>query len=83
MKERITWERSTGVGRSGWNGLVGTRRLFTIERSVQRGQGWVLRTRLPFNLRPEMAVGEDDAALKAYAERVLATFVTSLGAQFK
>lgn len=79
---RITWTRSTGIGRSGWTGTVGGRRLFTIEMSATRGVGWVLRTRLPFNLVPEKATGSGEGEIKAYAERVVVAFVRSLGASF-
>lgn len=82
MPKRITWERSTGVGRSGWTGTVGKRQLFSIEMSVHRDTGWVLRTRLPFGLVPGKAIGKDEIAIMSYAERVLNTFVTSLGASF-
>lgn len=82
MAERITWERSEGIGQSGWTGTVGGRRLFAIQQSVTRGVGWQLRTMLPFGLVPEKATGEDSDAIKAYAERVLVRFVKSLGASF-
>lgn len=77
--ERITWTRSTGIGSSGWTGLVNGRRLFTITMSMTRGEGYVLRTQLPFTLKKAFTTGED-ADLKARAERVLDLFVTSLGA---
>jgi hypothetical protein len=80
MTDKITWERSTGVGRSGWTGTVGGRRLFTIEVSVTRGVGWQLRSTLPYGLVPEKATGQDEAVIKEYAERVLTRFVRSLGA---
>lgn len=82
MAERITWERSTGIGQSGWTGTVGGRRLFSIQQSVTRGVGWQLRTTLPFGLVPEKATGQDEKAVKAYAERVLVRFTESLGAVF-
>jgi len=82
MKERITWVRREGPGVSGWNGMIGKRRLFQIGMSMSRGEGYSLRTMLPFNMIPEKTTGESDD-LKAYAERVLATFVTSLGAGFE
>lgn len=82
MPERITWTRNTGLGRSGWDGTVGGRRLFTIERSLIRDEGWILRTRLPFGLVPGKAIGKDEVAIMSYAERVLNTFVMSLGASF-
>lgn len=78
--EHITWTRATGIGRSGWDGTVNGRQLFTIEMSVVRGEGWKLRTRLPFNIKPEHSVSQDSVLLKRTAERVLRTFVTSLGA---
>lgn len=82
-QQRITWTPNTGIGRSGWDGTVGPRRLFTIEMSVVRGEGWILRTRLPFNLVPELSSGPDADAVKAYAERVLLRFVETIGATFK
>ncbi len=82
MAERITWTRSTGIGQSGWIGTIGKRRLFSIQFGVKSGQGWVLRTDLPFGLVPEKAQGSDEDEIKAYAERVLARFVKSLGASF-
>lgn len=82
MAERITWERSEGIGQSGWTGTVGGRRLFSIQQSVTRGVGWQLRTTLPFGLVPEKAAGQDSDAIKVYAERVLVRFVASLGAVF-
>jgi hypothetical protein len=83
MEQRITWTRNTGVGRTGWDGTVGGRRLFTLDMSVTRGEGWILRTRLPFNLVPERSSGPDSDEVKAYAERVLLRFVETLGAAFK
>lgn len=82
MTERITWTQNTGIGRSGWDGAVGNRKLFTIERSVVRGEGWKLRTKLPVILRSGADTNERDDALKATAERVLARFVRSLGADW-
>lgn len=83
MEQRIAWTRNTGLGRSGWDGTVGGRRLFTIERSLIRGEEWILRTRLPFNLVPERSSGQDSDEVKAYAERVLLRFVETIGATFK
>jgi hypothetical protein len=83
MEQRITWTRGTGVGRSGWDGTVNGRKLFTIERSVVRGEGWKLRTQLPFNLVPERSTGEDSDEIMTYAELVLRHFIRSLGADFK
>jgi len=82
MTNRITWTRATGMGRSGWDGTVGARKLFTIERSVVKGEGWKLRTRLPFNIKTDHSISEDSDHLMAVAERVLSTFVGSLGARF-
>lgn len=79
---RITWTRSSGIGRSGWDGTVGGRRLFTIEMSVTRGTGWQLRTRLPFNLVASKATGHESDEIMQYAERVVDAFVRSLGATF-
>lgn len=79
MTERITWTQNSGIGRSGWTGFVEQRKLFTIEMSMTRGEGYRLRTRLPFNLVDEKSKGDADD-LKVYAERVLETFVYSLGA---
>jgi hypothetical protein len=79
---RITWTRSEGIGRSGWIGTVGKRRLFTIEMSASRRGKWVLRTTLPFNIKSDRELNEDSEQLKILAERVLNTFVTSLGASF-
>lgn len=78
MTQRITWERNEGIGRSGWTGTVDGRRLFTIEMSIRRGTGWVLRTRLPFGLVKQRAEDNDSDAVKEYAEVVLAVFVRSL-----
>lgn len=83
MTQRITWTQNTGLGRSGWDGTVGGRRLFSIGMSLTRGEGWVLQTRLPFNLVPERAAGPDSDEIKAYAEVVLNRFVTSLGADWR
>jgi hypothetical protein len=82
MANRITWTRNTGTGRSGWDGDVGGRRLFSIEKSIVRNGGWVLRTRLPFGLVDDKATQPDEAELKDYAERVLIRFVRSLGADW-
>jgi hypothetical protein len=82
MTQRITWTRNTGLGRSGWSGAVGKRRLFTIEMSVSRRHQWVLRTRLPFAVADNHDLNEDSEELKKLAERILNQFVTSLGASF-
>jgi hypothetical protein len=82
MIERITWEQSDGLGRSGWTGVVGGRRLFSIQQSVTRGVGWQLRTVLPFGLVPEKATGQEADVIKAYAERVLIVFMRSLFSAF-
>lgn len=82
MIKRITWTQNTGMGRSGWTGMVGKRRLFSIEMSVSRRSTWVLRTRLPFTIADNRDLNADAEALKIIAERVLNTFVTSLGASF-
>lgn len=78
---RIEWARQAGLGQSGWIGRVGGQRVFTINMSMTRGEGYVLRTTLPYRLSPEPSTGEADA-LKAYAERALERFVNSLGASF-
>jgi hypothetical protein len=83
MGQRITWTRNTGLGRSGWDGTVNGRKLFTIEMSVVRGEGWILRTRLPVRLAPEQSSGPDSGAVMEFAERVLVHFVRLLGADFK
>jgi len=80
--ERITWTRSVGIGRSGWTGNVGKRRLFSIEMSASRRGKWVLRTQLPFRIADNRDLNESDEELKRLAERILHTFVTSLGASF-
>lgn len=82
MAERITWTRSEGIGRSGWTGSVGKRRLFSIEMSVARRSQWVLRTRLPFTVAGNRDLNTDSDELKDLAERILNTFVKSLGASF-
>lgn len=82
MKQRITWTRREGLGQSGWNGIVGRKRLFTIESSITRGEGWKLGTRLPMNPVPNVLTNHDGEALKAVAERLLEHFVKSLGAEF-
>jgi hypothetical protein len=83
MKDtRIAWTRREGLGRSGWDGTVGKRHLFTIEKSVTRGQGWVLGTRLPMRMKTEVTVNDEAPVLKQLAERMLAVFVESLGATF-
>lgn len=85
MEQRITWERRTGTGRSGWSGRVGDnkRALFTIEMSVSRRSMWVLRTTLPFQVSGNRDLNADADELKALAERILWTFVQSLGADFE
>lgn len=83
--ERIAWTRNTGVGRSGWTGAVNGKPLFTIEVSVRRGEGWILRTRLPWNMKPGLSIaGPDvsDGVMKQRAEAVLNAFVTRIGATF-
>lgn len=79
---RITWTRNTGIGRSGWDGTVNGKRLFTIETSVIRGEGWKLRTLLPFNIKKERTVSHESDDLKELSEAVLETFVRKLGATF-
>jgi len=81
--ERINWTPNEGLGKSGWTGAVGRRKLFGVSRSVTRGTGWELRTLLPFNTADNARCqGHDADALKAYAEVVLGHFVLSLGAQW-
>ena len=80
--QRIRWEQHRGVGRSGWEGFVGKRRLFEISYSVKAGESWVLRTMLPFKLIDAKSIGDADE-IKAYAERVLTHFVISLSASFE
>ena len=87
MAERITWERSEGIGRSGWTGSVPrpngpARRLFSIEWSASRRGQWVLRTQLPFVIANNRDLNEDAEELKRIAEGILFTFVRSLGASF-
>lgn len=81
MQQRIEWIQRTGPGRSGWEGKVGGRMLFTVSQSATRGEGYVLRTTLPCRLLEEFAIGDADT-VKVYAERVLERFVRSLGADF-
>lgn len=82
MQKRITWKRRVGLGQSGFNGYVGARRLFSIEMSVSRGQGWVLRTTLPMALATGDQSDEDSEFLKARSEELLTVFVKSLGADW-
>lgn len=77
--DRITWTQRNGVGLTGWDGTVNGRTLFTIRHSIIRGEADVLRTTLPFRMPEANTIGEADV-LKAYAERVLNTFVVSIGA---
>jgi len=80
MKQRITWKRRGGLGQSGWTGYLNGRRLFTIERSITRDVGWVLRTTLPLSLALGDQTDEDETFLKVRSEELLTTFVSSLGA---
>jgi hypothetical protein len=82
VHHRIRWERSEGLGRSGWTGFVGKRQLFSIEMSASRRGKWVLRTRLPYSIKSPFDLNEDSDQLKALAERILDQFVASLGAKF-
>jgi len=73
--QRIRWqERGTG----GWDGFAGTNWLFTIHPPA-RGRH-TLFTDLP--LASVRIRDADPDVLKATAERWLAEFVASLGAQF-
>jgi hypothetical protein len=83
MTERIVWTDNEGLGKTGWVGTVGNRQLFTISWSIKRETSWELRTSLPFALIPARATGNDADKIKGYAERVLARFVTSIGAAFE
>lgn len=81
-EQRITWTQNTGIGRSGWTGSVGKRCLFTIEYSISRRSQWVLTTRLPVVFAKNRNLSGNPNELKNLAERVLDTFVRSLGAVF-
>ena len=82
MQNRITWTQNTGIGRSGWNGSIDGKRLFTIEMSVHRGKGWQLWTRLPLTVREDLTTSQDSDRLKDLAETLLVIFVSRLGAVF-
>lgn len=83
MTNRIVWTDRDGMGQSGWDGEVNGRKLFTIEMSVTRGEGWKLSTRLPFAVRKETLINPFGAdVLKELAERILVAFVKKIGATF-
>lgn len=79
---RIAWTENVGRGYSGWSGEVNGKKLFTINWSAVRGEGWKLTMLLPFAIRKETLVNKDDQVLKELAERILVAFVKKLGAQF-
>lgn len=82
MQKRITWKRRVGLGQSGFNGYAGGRRLFSIERSINRNGGWVLRTMLPMALVKGDQGDEDETFLMVRSEELLTVFVKSLGADW-
>jgi hypothetical protein len=77
--DRIVWKQRTGLGVSGWTGTVGRLQLFTVSRSMVRGEGWKLSTRLPWHLIESRSCGAEDA-VKAYAEQVVSRFLMATGA---
>lgn len=78
---RIMWTRKLADGVNGWEGHVNGKLLFSIHHSLKRGEGEVLRTRLPWNIKAEFSTG-DAERLKITAEKVLFAFVAKIGASF-
>jgi hypothetical protein len=81
MLQRITWTANTGDGKSGWNGSVGDKVLFSIQMSTLRNTGFELGTRLPVGLVRSWSTGKSED-LKAYAERIMERFLRSIGAEW-
>lgn len=82
MVERITWKQNVGLGRSGWTGIVGGRRLFSIELSASRRGQWVLQTQLPFAIKSPRDLSPESDRLKKLAEQILIVFMRSLFSAF-
>lgn len=76
---RVVWSPGTR-SYEGWTGRVNGRVLFGANYGVQRGDGWVLTTSLPWYRDSKGHEKAEDAM--RYAETILADFVNKIGAKF-
>jgi hypothetical protein len=73
--KQIEWGLiSPNIGPAFWKGKIAGKSFFTIEFSIIRGEGWVLRTVLPFIASGKFK-SENPEELKDIADKMLTFFV--------
>jgi hypothetical protein len=73
--KQIEWSLiSPNIGPVFWKGKIAGKSFFTIEFSMIRGEGWVLKTVLPFIASGKFK-NRNPAELKYIADKMLTVFI--------